>query len=202
MEKDNNIDLAFEMLQEEIDRFLEEPNKEIIELTKEGKYGNVQYLSKMGKEIGEFKEKVRTLFKEWKVLNNTIIDYKFKNINTMQNTRAENKKLGKGLKKSENAYTIPILESLVELGGSAPPKLVLDKVHDKTRNILNSYDYEPISSSNEIRWRNTARWCRYNLVSKALLKDDSPLGVWEISDKGRRWLEEQKSKINNLITRI
>jgi len=36
---------------------------------------------------------------------------------------------------------MPVLESVIELGGKAEMKDVLNLVHEKMKNILNSYDY-------------------------------------------------------------
>ena len=38
------------------------------------------------------------------------------------------------------------------------------------------------------RWRNAAQWARNSMIHEGLLKADSPRGVWEISDQGRRAL--------------
>ena len=53
---------------------------------------------------------------------------------------------------------MPILETLIELGGRAKVKDVLERVYDKMKNILNSYDEEPLRSRRNVkRWVNTAR---------------------------------------------
>ncbi len=53
-------------------------------------------------------------------------------------------------------------------------------------------DFEPLASSPEQpRWRNAAQWARNALREKGLVRDDSPHGVWAISDKGRAWLDRQ-----------
>ena len=47
---------------------------------------------------------------------------------------------------------------------------------------------EPQSSPDNLRWRNAAQWARNSMVNDGLMKNDSPRGVWEISDKGRNFL--------------
>ena len=80
----------------------------------------------------------------------------------------------------------------MELGGRAPMADVLDRVEQKVRNILNEYDYQPLPSDpRSFRWRNTAQWCRNTLVREGLMKSDSPNGIWEISEAGRRVLNTQ-----------
>jgi restriction endonuclease Mrr len=54
---------------------------------------------------------------------------------------------------------------------------------------LNDFDRESLRTG-EVRWRNKAQWERKNMVIDGLLKRDSSHGVWEITDKGRKQLEE------------
>jgi len=44
------------------------------------------------------------------------------------------------------------------------------------------------------RWVNTARWARQKMVEKGLLAKDSPWGIWEITEKGRKYYYEEKKK--------
>jgi restriction system protein len=103
------------------------------------------------------------------------------------------KRLKRGLRTSEDAFQKPILEALIELVGRAEMSKVLNLMERKMRGILNNYDYQPLPSDpNTIRWRNTAQWCRNTMVQEGLLKSDSPRGIWEISERGRKALQEGK----------
>ena len=103
------------------------------------------------------------------------------------------KRLKRGLRTSEDAFRKPILEALVELEGRAEMSKVLDLVEKKMQGILNDYDYQSLPSDPKtIRWRNTAQWCRNTMVREGLLKSDSPRGIWEISERGRKALQEGK----------
>ena len=63
-----------------------------------------------------------------------------------------------------------------------------------SKNILNSYDYEPLPSNpKQKRWENTAQWAKNTMVNEGLLAKDSPWGIWEITDKGKNFYEEKKS---------
>jgi len=85
----------------------------------------------------------------------------------------------------EEAYYVPILQVLADLGGSGKVAEVLDRVGKKMKGILKKADYEPLASSpDNLRWRNAAQWARNSMVNEGLLKKDSPRGVWEITDKG------------------
>jgi len=100
-------------------------------------------------------------------------------------------RLPRGLRTPEEAFRQPILEALVELGGKAPMRKVLDVVEKKVRSKLNKYDLEALPSDpKSVRWRNTAQWCRNTLVEEGLMRRDSPYGIWEISELGRKALQE------------
>ena len=98
----------------------------------------------------------------------------------------------KGLLTPEREYIKPILESLVEFGGSAKGYEVLDIVAQKMRGKLTKHDLEPTRSAPSTPgWLKQAHWCRFNLVRKdKFLNPDSPRGVWEITDKGRDYLKD------------
>lgn len=99
-------------------------------------------------------------------------------------------RLARGLRTPEDAFRLPILQALVELGGSADINKVLDLVGTKMEGTLNKYDRQSMTSDpGQTRWRNTAQWCRLALVREGLLQPDSPRGVWELSPEGRRALQ-------------
>lgn len=113
--------------------------------------------------------------------------------NEDEQTRAERRNLSrlhKGVQTSKSAYYVPILKVLEEMGGSGSVAEVLERVHQLMKPVLKDVDYQPLTSNPDIpRWRNTAQWARKNMVIEGLLKNDSPYGVWEITDAGRRWLK-------------
>ncbi|MEM3484447.1 MAG: winged helix-turn-helix domain-containing protein [Candidatus Methanomethyliaceae archaeon] len=115
---------------------------------------------------------------------------------TRSKRRKSSMRLQRGLRTPEDAFRQPILEALVELGGSGTLEQVLEIVGKKMENILNGYDRMPLPSDpSSIRWKNTAQWCRNTMVREGLLKADSPRGIWEISDKGREEVERCRPRI-------
>jgi len=92
---------------------------------------------------------------------------------------------------SQPEYTMPILESLIELGGSARMSDVLNRVHEKMKGKLKAKDYEKLSTG-AIRWKNFAQWQRNRMKIEGHLKKGSPFGIWEITDEGRKFCENQK----------
>ncbi len=106
-------------------------------------------------------------------------------------------KLPRGLKTTDKAYYRPILKALIELGGKANSREVLVRVENAMKGLLKEEDRQPISSNpNEPRWENTARWARkrMTMMKPPLLKSDSPKKIWEITEAGRRFLEEGNPK--------
>ncbi len=91
----------------------------------------------------------------------------------------------------EEAYYKPIIEVLNEMGGSGKVAEVLDRIGEKMKDILKKCDYEPLASDpKNLRWRNAAQWARNSMVNEGLLKNDSPRGIWEVSDKGGKYISE------------
>jgi hypothetical protein len=45
--------------------------------------------------------------------------------------------------------------------------------------------------SGDIRWRNTAQWARNDMRNQGLLAATSPTGIWEITQRGQTYLQEQ-----------
>jgi len=96
-------------------------------------------------------------------------------------------KLSRGPKTPEEAYRLPILKALVDLGGSGTIDAVLERVQAMMADRLNQYDLAPLLSDESLpRWRNTAQWARNALRAEGLLKPDSPRGLWELIPAGRQ----------------
>ena len=86
-------------------------------------------------------------------------------------------------------YTLPILEALIEMGGSGKMSDVLDTVFNKIKDRLKQRDFEKLPSGTSVRWKNRAQWERQRLKTGGYLKKDSPFGIWEITEEGRKLYE-------------
>ena len=109
-------------------------------------------------------------------------------------TSGEGLRARKGEKTSNESFSIPILEVLIELGGGGKTRDVLDNVEKKMGDLLTNVDYQTTPSGSDIRWRNTAMWARMSMVHEGLLAstDQSGMGFWEITEKGRKYYSEHK----------
>jgi len=92
----------------------------------------------------------------------------------------------------QSEYAIPILASLIQMGGSGRVRDVLDKVYEKMKDQFTPADLEKLPSGRAIRWKYRAMWVRMKLKTDGYLKADSPRGIWEISEKGRDYVEREK----------
>jgi len=192
--KKNQVYEAFEILLEEIKAVANGLNEEGAQAVQKGAYDRAEKAIEEGKRLTEFREKVELLHKEWiKLFSSRGRSIPAKS--TKKTRKKSANMLPRGLRTPEEAFRVPILESLVELGGSAPMSEVLNRVEIKMKGILNNYDRQPLPSDRRsVRWRNTAQWCRNTLVREGMMKRDSQFGIWEISEKGKKWLQEKENK--------
>jgi restriction system protein len=183
----NEVYTAFELLLEEIEYVANQLNEAGASAFRSGDYHKARTAIEEATRLADFRDRVKSLQKEWASLSSSHRTHRPRRPITAS------ARLGRGLRTPEDFYRRPILEALVELGGSATVSEVLAKVEQKVRNILNEYDLQPLPSNRRsIRWKNAARWCRNTLVQEGLIKRDSPHGMWEISDAGRQWLRSKE----------
>jgi len=182
---------AFDMLLDEINRIISDLNQQGAQLFAEGKYDEAQILITKGQSITEIRDKLQALEKEWEELR--VPETKVPEKKTKGEKRKTKTRLDRGLRTQEEDLKIPLLKTLVQMGGSGKVSDVLDQMEQFVRPILTEHDLKPLHSTNELRWRNTTQWARNEMVKEALLKDDSPYGIWEISEEGKRFLEQNYS---------
>lgn len=179
----NEVQAAFEILLEELEGVVASLNEGGAEALKRGDYEAARQAIEKAAGLTEFRERVRALQKEWATFSLRIGPQGGRIAPKGRHARR------RGLRTPEDAFRLPILESLAELGGRASMSDVLPLVEKKMKGTLNRFDYEPLPSHpKSIRWRNTAQWCRWSLVREGLMKGDSPTGIWEITDEGLRSL--------------
>ena len=92
-----------------------------------------------------------------------------------------------------NAYRLPILESLAEMGGKGRARDVKERVYEKVKDVLTKDDKDYLPTG-VIRWENNVQWERLRLVKEGFLRKDSPQGIWELTEEGWRYLREMKKK--------
>jgi hypothetical protein len=180
----NEVAIALDIVLEEIENAIAALNREGAQAFQGGKYDLAKELMEKGSQMTAFPAKVVDLQREWLNIFGAVTPSRVR-----KQGRKVAERLKRGLRTPEDAYRIPILQSLVDLGGSAPMNEVLDRVERVMKDHLNAYDRLPLSSDpTQVRWRNAAQWARNAMVKEGLLASDSPRGVWEITSAGRKWL--------------
>lgn len=97
----------------------------------------------------------------------------------------------RGERTPERTFRLPILQALESMGGNGHTGDVLARVEQLMKHILKDVDYEPMGSNRSTpHWRNRAQWERKTMVADGMLHSGSPKGIWEISEQGRRYLQE------------
>ena len=85
----------------------------------------------------------------------------------------------------ESAYEVPMLAIISEQGGRAATREVLDELGKRLADQFAEADHEELASG-DVRWRNRAQFVRLRLIEQGDMVKDSPRGMWEISEQGRR----------------
>lgn len=102
------------------------------------------------------------------------------------NTSASSDNRTSIIRTPQSDFTFPILEALFEMGGSGRMSEVIDRVQIKMKDKLTSKDLEKLPSGTAVRWINRVQWERQRLKMDGYLKKDSPFGIWELTDEGKK----------------
>jgi len=89
----------------------------------------------------------------------------------------------------QREFDRPVLEALVEMGGHGSRQEVLKTVEVKMKDRLKAGDYE-LNRDGTTKWAKAVDYRRLRMVHKALLADDTPDGIWAVTDQGRQWLSQ------------
>jgi restriction system protein len=187
----DDVSAALHLLGESLHGEVQRINSEGAQAMQSGDYDTAQAVIDFAKRLTAFREKVSALELEWQELEDT------RDKATIEVQQIVSKRFFGKEKKGEitphQDYCRPLLEVLVEMGGKGRTKDVLDQLGERIRPILKPKDFEAHESdAHQIRWRNTAQWARNMMVNEDGRMKKSPRGIWEISDKGRLWLKQQK----------
>ena len=82
-----------------------------------------------------------------------------------------------------------LMRAVHELGPAASKQQVCLRVYEHVKNRLSEADHAPVKTG-EPRWLNAICWERSVLVKEGLFSSTSPRGVWELSERGRKQMDE------------
>ena len=154
-------------------------------------YDTATSVIEFAKRLLAFQKKVEGLVAEWAELED-LRDAASPAVQEIVSKKFFGKRK-KGEITPHTAFYRAILESLVELGGNAKTKIVLDRVGEKMKSILKPLDYAVLPSDGKsIRWRNSAQWARNTMVNEDGRMKKTKNGIWEISPAGSAWLKKNK----------
>jgi len=183
------VSAAFELLLEEIEIEINSLDKAASKASEEHDRKSAREALERADQITAFRDRVVSLRKEWETLAKP---YKGTEYKIIHSERRNMGRLQRGVRTPEDAFYQPILKVLNESGGSAKVNDILAKVKQLMSGVLTQVDYEPLPSQPETpRWSNAAQWARNTMVKEGLLKSNSPWGIWEITDAGRKYLTEE-----------
>jgi hypothetical protein len=195
MEK-NEVNTAFEILLEEVEAVGNTLNDAGADAFRKGDYEQARRVIEDATRLAGFREKIKSLQKEWQqgFVGKTVAPVS----GIPKAKRKIDKRLTRGLRTPEEAFRLPLLQALNELGGRASMNDVLNGLEKNLKSTLTPYDYQPLPSNpKQMRWKNTAQWCRLTLVTEGLMKNDSHWGVWEISPSGVKALKGGREKVSS-----
>ena len=197
LSKDELINL-YETLPEEMKKKLDIYNeakqlyegKQKLELLKKERIEKAIELIKEAKELLNIYRLELTVTSRSGIL---IRDENGQDINKDKKKSGNKQRIKRNLKTHQSQYRIPILQVLTDLGGRGEVNEILERVYERMKNKLNLYDLENLSRGPQ-RWNNSARWERSKMVKEGLIEKVSYRGIWEITEKGKHYLEEHQNE--------
>jgi hypothetical protein len=188
----NDVSTALGLLRDSLAEEEQRIRSEGASAMQAGDYETATAVIEFAKRLLAFQNKVEALGTEWGSLED-LRDAASPAVQEIVSKRFFGKSR-KGEITPHTAFYRAILESLVELGGSAKTKDVLDRVGKKMQGILKPLDHAVLPSDGKsIRWRNAAQWARNTMVNEDGRMKKTKNGVWEISEQGRKWLKNSIS---------
>jgi hypothetical protein len=94
---------------------------------------------------------------------------------TYQGSRSKKPKTDRHLLRQE------IIKALQKFGGRAQVHRVLEEMEKQLNGRLLPRDLESLKDGS-IVWQNSAQWERFHMIKEGILKDNSPHGIWELSE--------------------
>ncbi len=186
----NDVSTALSLLRDSVSEEEQRIRNEGAKAMQEGDYDTATSVIEFAKRLLAFEKKVEGLVAEWEELED-LRDSASPTVQEIVSKKFFGKRK-KGEVTPHMAFYRAILESLVEMGGSGKTREVLDKVGEKMKSELLPLDFAVLPSDGKsIRWRNSAQWARNTMVNDDGRRKKTKNGIWEISDKGRKWLKSE-----------
>ena len=197
-ESNFSVDESFKILINALKNQIKGITKKGMQAIENGDFEKARIPLERAASIPKLMDKLNELKVEWAILSGQTKVVKAKPSTTSREARSERAKkprLPRGTLTSNSAYTIPILKSLVEIGGSTQKADVIKTVGKIMEKSFNKFDLQPPAAHPKTpRWQIKFDKIRVSLIDKGLLVKETDSGIWEISKKGRDMLKAQKTK--------
>jgi len=187
---------AFDMLLDELERIIPDLNAQGKVLLDRQEYAQAHALIDKAEAVVAFKAKLIALKKEWLDLQvpPTIAPQPVplpKVPKTKKPVkRAEKGKLEQGLRTKNSDFHLPILKALVDHGGRMKFADLIKALETDMKDVLNTHDWALLPNGVTVRWMNNVGWAKTPLRKAGYISGTAPIGIWEITPKGRQALVE------------
>jgi hypothetical protein len=85
----------------------------------------------------------------------------------------------------EQRYELPLLRALIDAGGEAPYREVVESVGRALSDEFMPADHETLASGS-VRWHSRLQFVRLRLVERGEMDREAPRGMWRITEAGRQ----------------
>lgn len=192
---DVNAQEAFDVLIRELNEAIEDARSSVFQATKENRFSEVRTQAERAESIRLQLQELLLIRSRWGelVMKQKEPVQPTGDVSQDSGSKAKDRTVRRSRPSNGHrqtpqiAFRIPILQALIELGGTGHPEEVLKIVERAMADQLNAFDRENLDSG-EVRWRKSALWQRHTMKDEGLIKQNSPRGIWEISEKGRDYL--------------
>jgi len=190
----NEISTSFDNLIENINKLLPNLNQQSSDLIEKHQYQEAKETISKAETVMSLRKKIENLKEEWLGLNLPSADSPPSSEDTKQKVSPETEKQFRSQSHtSSKEFRIPILQALVNLGGSAKRKLVFDELEKIMGDQLSENDREPLPSRKRVaRWQRIATNTRTKMRDEGYITVDPNKGVWIITEKGRAFLDKSQ----------
>ena len=101
--------------------------------------------------------------------------------------KGDGSQVRQGCRTSRNTFIRAIVQVMEQMGNSGSNKEIHQKVEVVLADVLTPEDYE-LDSIGRVIWYHQVDWARLYMAKIGMIKNDSPRGVWELSDRYKELL--------------
>jgi len=191
---DNEITKSFDSLIESMEELLPELNQQGSELIEKHRYQDAKETISKAEKVIALQNKLETLKEEW-------LDLELHSLETPSSSDEDKQKVSPETEKKFRSqqhtktkeYLIPILQALVNLGGSAKRQHIFQELENIMSNQLLENDKNPLPSNPSVtRLQRIATSAGKKLRKEGYITFGPKTGVWEITETGRIYLKDSE----------